>query len=230
MRRDEELRPPRAFQLAEDPKEGQLPLGRESRLGFIQNIDALFEPIREKSQEGLAMGLLVQRLPAVRSQIRDPIQVAREIVEALGPHEEPLGDPGHPGESEGLSELGALRQVRTMMVSAAPLRGEAAAFSEGFEKRRLAAAVLPNEEGDVGWEREVYAPREGADSEGVSALLELLRYTDDPAQKWRARGVVGCLGPPRPRRHVAIGNAGRSGRLTLFLALAWPEPQAATVP
>jgi hypothetical protein len=69
MRGDEELRVSGLRQVAQQPEERQLPLGRERRLRFVQQVDALLEPVCEERHERLAVRLLVQRSAAIGAQV-----------------------------------------------------------------------------------------------------------------------------------------------------------------
>lgn len=96
------------------------------------------------------MRLLVEGFAAIGLQVGYLLDVAREIVEAFGPHEKTVGHFRQPRESEGLRQLGAVGEGRSVMITVATLGIESAAFCEGFEKRGLAATVFADEERDVG--------------------------------------------------------------------------------
>ena len=53
----------------DDPEKGELPLGRERGFRLIEDVDTLLETVHEEGQEGLAVGLLVERLAAVGAEI-----------------------------------------------------------------------------------------------------------------------------------------------------------------
>src|SRR5258706_1066460 len=59
VRRDEKLRVAWPLEFVDDPEERKLTLWRERRLGLVEDVDTLFEPIGEKRQEGLTVGLLL---------------------------------------------------------------------------------------------------------------------------------------------------------------------------
>jgi len=141
----------RGREVVDELEKRELSLRRECGLRLVQYIDALFEAIGEQGNEGFSMRLLVERFAAVRAEVRDSLDVSGEIVEALRAHEEPFGDLPLPRQPERLGERRTIGEDRALMIAVAAFGIEAAAFGERFEKRRLAAAVLANEEGDLAW-------------------------------------------------------------------------------
>src|SRR2546422_1069801 len=88
MGRDKKLSVARSFEIVHDFKKRELSLGRERRLRLVEDVDALLETVHEQRQEGLTVRLLVERLAAVRAQIRNLLDVGREVIETLSAQEE----------------------------------------------------------------------------------------------------------------------------------------------
>ena len=92
MRRDEKLGLPGCREVVDDLQEGELSLRRQRRLRFVQDVDSMLEAVGKQGDEGFPVRLLVQRLTAVRAQVRHFLDVGREVVEALSAQEEPFSD------------------------------------------------------------------------------------------------------------------------------------------
>ena len=60
----------------DDFEKGELPLRRERSFRLIEDVDTLLETVHEEGQEGLAVGLLVERFAAVRAQVRNLPHIA----------------------------------------------------------------------------------------------------------------------------------------------------------
>src|SRR5262249_6689638 len=102
----------------------------------------------EQGHEGFPVRLGMQRFAAIRTQIRDTIDVAREIVEALRAHEETLGPLWQPRQPKRLRERRSVREDCPMVIAVASFRIEPAALRQSFEQRGFPTAVLADEERD----------------------------------------------------------------------------------
>jgi hypothetical protein len=100
----------------------------------------------EECEERLAVRLLVQRPAAERLHIRDAFDVGREVVEALGAQEEPLGHFRQPRQFQRLRQRRTVCEHGPVMVAVPALGVEPAALRHRFEQRGLPAAVLADEE------------------------------------------------------------------------------------
>ena len=95
---------PRHDQLVQAREEGQLPAGRQGRLGFVQYVKAVADKtIVEKGEEGLAVRLFVQPAGAIPGpHDLGTFQIGGDGEEALGAEKEavlnPLRRPDRPYE------------------------------------------------------------------------------------------------------------------------------------
>src|SRR5262245_6286222 len=105
MCRDDELCDPRRRQVMEDPKERELPLRRQRRLGFVEEIEPILETMFEQRKKRLAVRLGVKRAAAVPCErTTDFLQGGREIEEGLGAKEETGRRPLSPSQVQRTSK------------------------------------------------------------------------------------------------------------------------------
>jgi hypothetical protein len=175
MRGDQELRTCGPSQVVNDLQERELALRRERRFGFVEDEHALLEAVCEQRQERLAMRLRMQRLAAVRLHVRHAFNVSREVVEAFGAQKEALCHLRPPGQPQYLQQWRTVGRRGAMVIAASAFGIEAAALGDCLEERRLAAAVLTDEERDGVVEIEVDAAGEGRNREWIGFGIDLLR-------------------------------------------------------
>ena len=180
---NEKLSVTRCFEIVDDFEKRELPLWRKRRLRFVEDVDALLKPVDEEGQEGFTVGLLVERLAAVRTEVRDLFDVRGEVVKALSAHEEAFGDLWQPRETKCLSQFRAVPERREVVVTVATFGIESTALPDCFKKGRFAAAVFTDEEGDVTAELEVDTAREGADVERMPGWIQLLGEARDASKE-----------------------------------------------
>lgn len=179
----------------QDLEKGKLPLGRERRLRFVEDVDALFEAVDEKRQEGLSVRLLVQRFAAIGAEGRNLVEVGGEIEKAFGSQEETFGQLRSPGKAEGLGQIRTVGEGSEVMITVAALGIETAALGNRFKQRRLAASVLADKEGYVAAEVEIDPLGIGPNVEGVPGHVHLFGKARDPSKERLRRARFAISGP-----------------------------------
>ena len=114
--RNDELRLTRCDDLVNDPEKCQLPLRGECGFWLVKDIDPLLESVCEEGEKGFTVGLLVQRFATVCTQIGYLLDVRCKIVEAFGAHEEAFGHLWQPRQSQGLRQVGPIREGDVLML------------------------------------------------------------------------------------------------------------------
>src|SRR5262245_5053890 len=139
--------------------------------------------IDEQGQERLAVGLRVERAPPIAFERGDLVEITREVVEALGSHEEAVGDFRKPRQPQRAGQIAGVIATANVMIAPTALGVEAAAGRHGLQQRRLPAAVLPHEKRHVRPQLELEAVAERGDVERMPSRLDLLRQERDPSQE-----------------------------------------------
>src|SRR5262249_28491500 len=158
MGRDEKLCMSGCGEIVDNFEERQLPLWRQRRLWFVQDVNSLLEPIREQRKKRFAMRLRVERLSTVRPQVRYLLDVGCKIVEALGAQKESFGHLWEPGQPQRSSQCRTIGKRGAVMIAIPAFRVESAALGQCFEERRFAAAVLADEQRHRAPEFQIDAP------------------------------------------------------------------------
>jgi hypothetical protein len=162
--------------------------------------------------------LFVQRLAAVGPHRRHGRDVRSEVVEALGPEEEPLRHLGHPRQSQGLSQSRPLRERRVVMIAVSAFRVEAAALRDSLQESGLPRPVLAHEERHRGPERQFDPSRERRNVEGMPRRLPLVVEALDRAEERRSLAEradgnpAGRHGTPASRRRPNAPVASSMGK------------------
>jgi hypothetical protein len=183
-------------QLVHPLHEGQLAAQRQGGLGLVQEVEPVRgETVHRDVDERLAVRLLVQRPVVDLLHLADRpglLQRGPEVEDALGAEEE-----GVPRRQSRPVELDATMQSRVRLpCGEAELVRTAAALGiqperdrERLEQRRLPAAVLADEEGDLRIELD---PLDLAQRRHLAAVVARGACQPEPAEKWGGR---------RARRH-----------------------------
>jgi hypothetical protein len=132
------------------------------------------------------MRLFVKRSATVSMEIRDVLDIGREVVEALGAHEESFGHLRQPRQPEGLGQRRAVREGCAVMITVTAFGIEPAALGERFEQRGFAGAVLTDEKGDLAAKCQVDPMSERRDGERVSRRVDFFRQALDSVEKGSA--------------------------------------------
>ncbi len=156
---------------------------RERGLRLVEDVEALgTEAVHDERDEGLAVGLLVQRPAAVRGDgIGDLLDVRRDREEALRPQE--VAGPGT-GRAAYQAEVPVQRGVRGTgrdgHVLTAALSVETGGDSDRLGQRRLAAAVLAGQQRHRGVEWKLVQLAHRRDRERVVVeVVDLVSLQDD---------------------------------------------------
>ena len=153
MGHDDELRPV-LDQLVDRAQRRQLAVGRQRRLGFVQQVQAVtLELVEQDAHERLAVRARMQ-VAAIAARADLLVHIGRDVIEAFGAHEIAV-----PGSQHAARHAQVPGQRRPFAHSIEQLNGHGAALDpeaqrqrDRFQDGRLAAAVLADEEGHVGVE------------------------------------------------------------------------------
>ena len=130
-----------------------MPARRESRLGFVQDIEAVsLEPVVEEGEEALSVGLFVKRLVS-KAEGTCVFEITRHREEALGAQEKSITNPlGRADRANKAIERRVAFARAELVFPSTPLGIESPGHRQGFDQGRLARTVLADEEGDIGME------------------------------------------------------------------------------
>ncbi len=215
MRRDDELRL-ELDELVHPAHQRKLSVNRERGLRLVEDVEAVRpEALEHEREEGLAVRLLVQRT-IVELLDRALLRRGREVEEALRAEEERVHRLALRAlEDERLVEprvRRARRELERLHPSAA-LGVQLARDGDRLDERRLAAAVVADEERDarVELERRVDEAADRRDLERVVGVVSRARRDAREVRiVHRADGIRPSASPHgRPRREASTSTRGR---------------------